>query len=153
MRLLLRQDLRDRGIPYSPWQLRRLEDRGDFPRRVELVPGGKIKAWHEHEIDRWIELRKPRPQTAQPMPPAAAVRRCAFPGCDAVFEARSTGGRPPKYCPEHTTSKAKRRYLTPEQRAEILQSNASDAELAKRFGLTRQGVNQARRRAAARAGP
>ena len=43
--------------------------------------------------------------------------------------------------------------LTAGQRAEILASAASDAELAQRFGVTRQGINQARRRAASRAGP
>lgn len=106
MRLLLPQDLRARGIPYSSWQLRRLEAAGKFPRRVLLIPGGQRVAWREHEINDWIESREPRAKVAKPR--EASRRECARPDCDAEFEVpqRERGGRPPKYCPEHTTSKA-----------------------------------------------
>jgi predicted DNA-binding transcriptional regulator AlpA len=48
-------------VPYSGEHIRRLEERGLFPRRFKLVPGtGKNGAvgWDADEIDRWIEDRK-----------------------------------------------------------------------------------------------
>jgi predicted DNA-binding transcriptional regulator AlpA len=51
MRFLLYEDLRmQKGIPYSDRQLRRLEAKGTFPKRIALG-GGSIKGWPESIID------------------------------------------------------------------------------------------------------
>jgi hypothetical protein len=52
MRFLLYEDLRmQKGIPYSDRQLKRLEKKGAFPRRVPIAVGGSIKGWPEVLID------------------------------------------------------------------------------------------------------
>jgi predicted DNA-binding transcriptional regulator AlpA len=43
-----------KGIPYSDRQLRRLEAKGTFPKRVPLG-GGSIKGWPESIIDEHFE--------------------------------------------------------------------------------------------------
>ena len=56
MRFLLYDDLRtQKGIPYSDRQLKRLEARGAFPKRVPLAVGGSIKGWPSTVIDQHIE--------------------------------------------------------------------------------------------------
>lgn len=57
MKRLLSYDELDpkKGIPYCPSHLWRMEQRGDFPRRVRL--GGNRIAWVEAEIDQWIADR------------------------------------------------------------------------------------------------
>lgn len=55
MKFLLYKDLVERGVRYSDRQLRRLEERGVFPKRVSLVKGGSLKGWPEIVIDRHIE--------------------------------------------------------------------------------------------------
>ena len=55
MRFLLYEQLRmQKGIPYSDRQLRRLEAKGSFPKRVALA-GGSIKGWPESVINQHIE--------------------------------------------------------------------------------------------------
>jgi len=44
-----------RRIPYSQNQLRRLEAKGSFPKRVRI--GANRVAWVRQEIDDWIEAR------------------------------------------------------------------------------------------------
>jgi len=51
LRLLHPQDLRERGIRYTPQHLRRLEHAGKFPRRVKI--GHRIH-WVEDEIDEYL---------------------------------------------------------------------------------------------------
>ena len=41
----------DYGIPYSDRQLRRLEEKGHFPKRVALVKGGSFKGWPSQVLD------------------------------------------------------------------------------------------------------
>jgi prophage regulatory protein len=53
MRLLSADELRNRGITYSRYQLYRLEAAGRFPRRVAI--GENRVAWVESEIDEWIK--------------------------------------------------------------------------------------------------
>src|SRR5262249_25004936 len=54
MRFLLYGDLRtSKGIPYSDRQLKRLEAKGTFPKRVAIA-GGSIKGWPEVVIDEHI---------------------------------------------------------------------------------------------------
>jgi hypothetical protein len=56
MRFLLYEDLRmQKGILYSDRQLKRLEQKGAFPRRVPLAVGGSIKGWPESIIDEHFE--------------------------------------------------------------------------------------------------
>jgi hypothetical protein len=56
MRFLLFKQLQpEKGIPYSDRQLKRLEARGVFPKRVALVAGGSVKGWPEPIIDNFIE--------------------------------------------------------------------------------------------------
>jgi predicted DNA-binding transcriptional regulator AlpA len=43
-----------KGIPYSNRQLKRLEAKGAFPKRVPLA-GGSIKGWPEVVIDEHLE--------------------------------------------------------------------------------------------------
>jgi hypothetical protein len=45
----------EKGIPYSDRQLKRLEAKGAFPKRVPLAAGGAIKGWPEVIIDQHIE--------------------------------------------------------------------------------------------------
>ena len=55
MRFLIYEQLRmEKGIPYSDRQLKRLEAKGAFPKRVPLA-GGSIKGWPESVIDQHIE--------------------------------------------------------------------------------------------------
>ena len=57
MRFLLYEDLRmQKGIPYSDRQLKRLEARGVFPKRVPLAVGGSIKGWPDTVIPLRPEL-------------------------------------------------------------------------------------------------
>jgi len=53
--LMVRQDLKQRGIPVSNSSLLRWEQRGAFPRRVRL--GATTVAWLKHEVDAWLEAR------------------------------------------------------------------------------------------------
>ncbi len=53
-RLLLRDDLKARGVPYSNMHLHRLEADGKFPRRVRV---GMRAAWVEAEIEEWLKAR------------------------------------------------------------------------------------------------
>jgi predicted DNA-binding transcriptional regulator AlpA len=52
--LLFKQLQPEKGIPYSDRQLKRLEAKGTFPKRVPLA-GGSIKGWPESVIDQHIE--------------------------------------------------------------------------------------------------
>lgn len=54
-RLLNRDDLRARGIPFSRVHIHRLEKLGRFPRSVAV--GQNRRAWLEHEIDAFIAAR------------------------------------------------------------------------------------------------
>jgi predicted DNA-binding transcriptional regulator AlpA len=55
MRFLLFKQLQpEKGIPYSDRQLKRLEAKGTFPKRVPLA-GGSIKGWPEIIIDQHME--------------------------------------------------------------------------------------------------
>lgn len=55
MRFLIYEQLRmEKGIPYSDRQLKRLEAKGVFPKRVPLA-GGSIRGWPECVIDQHIE--------------------------------------------------------------------------------------------------
>ena len=49
--LVFKQLLPDKGIPYSDRQLKQLEARGAFPKRVPLAVGGSLKGWPEIVID------------------------------------------------------------------------------------------------------
>ena len=56
MRFLLYPQLKpEKGVPYSDRQLKRLEAKGVFPKRVPLVAGGSVKGWPEPVIDKLIE--------------------------------------------------------------------------------------------------
>jgi predicted DNA-binding transcriptional regulator AlpA len=51
LKFLVYEQLRmEKGIPYSNRQLKRLEAKGTFPKRVPLA-GGSIKGWPETIID------------------------------------------------------------------------------------------------------
>ena len=52
--LLFKQLQPEKGIPYSDRQLKRLQAKGTFPKRVPLA-GGSIKGWAEVVIDQHIE--------------------------------------------------------------------------------------------------
>jgi len=52
MRILSHEDLKaEKGIKYSAYHLRRLENDKRFPKRLHL--GGRV-AWVEEEVDDWI---------------------------------------------------------------------------------------------------
>jgi prophage regulatory protein len=44
-----------KGIGYCRQHLRRMEDAGEFPCRIQLSPGRV--GWYEHEIDEWLRKR------------------------------------------------------------------------------------------------
>jgi prophage regulatory protein len=43
------------SIPYSPNHIRRLENAGNFPKRVRI--GGNRVAWLRHEVEDWLRQR------------------------------------------------------------------------------------------------
>jgi prophage regulatory protein len=73
MRIILLDELRDKGIPWSNVHLCRLEAAGKFPKRVKLSEGtGGRVGWLEDEIDKWILDRAAlRDETDSPAPAAA----------------------------------------------------------------------------------
>ena len=77
MRFLLYENLRmDKGIPYSDRQLKRLEAKGTFPKRVPIA-GGSIKGWPEVVIDEHIAqlAEKSRAQSSHEPRPRIIRRR------------------------------------------------------------------------------
>jgi prophage regulatory protein len=54
-RLLTYPELRAHGIVLSAKQLKRLEAKGTFPKRVKA--GDQRVAWVESEIDAWVQER------------------------------------------------------------------------------------------------
>jgi prophage regulatory protein len=69
MKILSRDDLKDKGVPYSTVHIWRLEKRGEFPRRVPL--GRARHGWVEDEIDDWIASRIAQRDAAAPSPQPA----------------------------------------------------------------------------------
>ena len=65
--LLCREDLKARGISYSPAQLYRKIKDGSFPSPVRL--GKNRVAWLENEITKWIEAIAAAPRERKPAPP------------------------------------------------------------------------------------
>jgi len=52
MRFLVYEQLRmEKGIPLGDRQLRRLEAKGSFPKRIPIASGCSIKGWPEVIID------------------------------------------------------------------------------------------------------
>jgi prophage regulatory protein len=54
-RRLIRRDELKRRVPYSLTHVWRLEQQGEFPRRITI--GENRVAWDEAEVDAWIEAR------------------------------------------------------------------------------------------------
>lgn len=54
--LLHSADLYKLGIRYSRQHLDRLEKAGKFPRRVKLVPNGRV-GWLQSDIQAWLKIR------------------------------------------------------------------------------------------------
>jgi hypothetical protein len=61
LRLLSQDDLRAKGVDYHPNHLRKLWQRGDFPKPIHLSP--RRIAWNEQAVDEWI-LNLAKKQTA-----------------------------------------------------------------------------------------
>ncbi len=55
MKILRKNEVMKR-VGYSGEHLWRLEKQGNFPRRIELQPGGAV-GWLEHEVEQWIRAR------------------------------------------------------------------------------------------------
>ena len=55
MKILRKKEVIER-VGYSGVHLWRLEQRGAFPKRIELQPRGAV-GWLEHEVDQWIRAR------------------------------------------------------------------------------------------------
>src|SRR5262249_16115047 len=47
----------DYGIPYSNRQLKRLEAKGLFPKRIPLVVGGSLKGWTDVVLGEQVQKR------------------------------------------------------------------------------------------------
>jgi prophage regulatory protein len=65
--LLSREDLKARGISYSPAQIYRKIKDGSFPSPVRL--GKNRIAWLENEISDWIKALSAAPRERKPAPP------------------------------------------------------------------------------------
>jgi prophage regulatory protein len=65
--LLSREQLKRKGIPYSPAQLYKIIKNGLFPAPIRL--GANRVAWLENEIDAWIVERAAAPRQRKPAPP------------------------------------------------------------------------------------
>ena len=63
--LVFKQLAPEKGIPYSDRQLKRLEAKGAFPRRVALAAGGSVKGWPEPIIDEHLEVLADMSRTAR----------------------------------------------------------------------------------------
>ena len=66
--LVHKQLLPEKGIPYSDRQLRRLEAKGLFPKRVPLVSGGALKGWTEVVLDEHLEALAEKSRTLTDAP-------------------------------------------------------------------------------------
>lgn len=55
-RLVTFKELKDYGIPFCRAHIQRLEDAGQFPKRIAL--GLCRVVWELGEIEEWIEVRK-----------------------------------------------------------------------------------------------
>jgi prophage regulatory protein len=55
-RLLRYSELRAAGIGYSRQHLKRLEDAGQFPKRIKL--SDKMVVWRARLVQRWLEGRE-----------------------------------------------------------------------------------------------
>jgi predicted DNA-binding transcriptional regulator AlpA len=65
MRVLLYEDLRDKGIALTKGHLMRLVHAGEFPAPFKVTPGRN--GWHERSIDDWlVERSKAQPSTPRP---------------------------------------------------------------------------------------
>jgi prophage regulatory protein len=53
-RILTKKELR-LMVPYSPQHILRLENRGKFPKRVQL--GARRVGWYLHEVRGWLQQR------------------------------------------------------------------------------------------------
>jgi prophage regulatory protein len=56
MTILSYRDLRARGIPYTRVHLRRLWEKGKFPRPFQLVDGGRL-CWTAEQLDAHVQTR------------------------------------------------------------------------------------------------
>ena len=114
--------------------------RGSLP--VFRLPGcGKRGKIHARKSQLDAHLRAPDLPAPAPRPAAAPEPPPQAPDLPLPRVSARTG-KPIR----------RRRYLTAEQRTEVLASDATDAELAARFGVTRQAINKLRK-AAARVAP
>jgi prophage regulatory protein len=57
MSRIIRKEELDQIVPLSDMQRRRLEARGEFPKRFVITPGGRAVGWLESEVDEWIAAR------------------------------------------------------------------------------------------------
>jgi predicted DNA-binding transcriptional regulator AlpA len=55
-RLLTLKDLRARGIPFSAQWVRKLVNKGVFPKPIKLGLGGR-NLWIESEVNAWIDAK------------------------------------------------------------------------------------------------
>jgi predicted DNA-binding transcriptional regulator AlpA len=75
MRLLMFEELQERGIPYSRNHVRRLERSGEFPQHVQITENGRRIGWPEVEIDRYVAKRIARRDAETVAAPTPAPRR------------------------------------------------------------------------------
>jgi len=56
-RVIIRAKERRRRVPLSDVQIWRLEQKGEFPQRFQLTPGGRAVGWYADEVDEWVRRR------------------------------------------------------------------------------------------------
>ena len=62
-RLVTKKELRLYGIPYSFVHIQRLEDAGQFPKRIRLSQNRVV--WFLHEVEEWVTARAALRDTTQ----------------------------------------------------------------------------------------
>jgi predicted DNA-binding transcriptional regulator AlpA len=80
MRVMTRDDLKQRGVGFSGRHLQRLMAEGLFPQGFRLTPNGTRVVWAADEVDAWLAARAD-----------ARTPRQAAPG---IFAAPRTLGQP-----------------------------------------------------------
>jgi excisionase family DNA binding protein len=117
------------ALKRSPTTLNRWRTERRLPPSIKI---GKERLFHRDSVRQWLRSLE-QDDAARPKLGTGgwARRRAAAP---------------------HPVPVRKRRYLTPQERNEVLASDATDGDLAARFGVSRQAINKIRR-AGARAGP
>lgn len=67
-RLVTKKELKEYGVPYSFVHLKRMEEAGQFPKRIQLSQNRV--AYYLHEVEEWVAARAALRQPASVQTPS-----------------------------------------------------------------------------------